>query len=90
MCLNKICVGYKSCFFPGTYSITRHLQRHHPEQWAAYQAELADTAVVRGAKIKEEQERDESGTGTVRLYDVSTSGGRQAFLNQVGVGNIGL
>ena len=83
-CTIKKNVLVDSLSISGTYTVTRHLQPHHPEQWAAYKAEVEDTALVRGEKSKEEQDRDESQTGTVRLYNVSTSGGRQSFLKQVG------
>ena len=85
MCLNKICVGYNFSFFQGPTLSQGTYRGTTPSSGPPTRPSLP-----RGAKIKEEQERDESGTGTVRLYDVSTSGGRQAFLNQVGVGNIGL
>ena len=59
--------------------ITQHLQKHHPEAWAAYEEEKSKKEATIKARKQEEANKNEMDV-SVQVFDIRTNGGRQSFL----------
>jgi hypothetical protein len=67
----------------GTWSLKYHLQKKHPETWAALEEEKAKTVREKEANILKKNVNDETERGTIKMFNLRTSGERKDFLSMV-------
>ena len=80
--VSSLTITFNKMAYSGTFPITQHLRTHHPEAWAAYEEEKAQRLAAIKASKNEEVAKNEMDV-SVRMFDIRTNGGRQAFLSQV-------